>query len=182
MADYIPTEWQHEDTKYSRSEYQYGEAKVHKDLIRKDIGKTIITYNDVHEKVRTLPKTKLIKDQVNKDRGFKIDKNEASVQMKIKNDHLNSENTRWVPGYSMGAKFIQGPNKQYNTVIPKNTIIRSHVETEKKKIINGLKRIDEIKPNKQLDKNPLITGNREITNYTPVNSIVQPVIRVYNMP
>lgn len=182
MADYIPTEWQQGDTKYSRSEYQDGEANVHKDLIRKNIGKTIVTYNEVHEKVRTLPKTKLIKDQVNKDRGFKIDKTGASVQMKIKNDHLNSENTRWIPGYSMGTKFIQEPNKQYNEVIPKNTIIRSHVESEKKKIINGLRGIDEIIPSKQLNKNPLISSNREITNYTPVHSIVQPVIRVYNMP
>ena len=88
----------------------------------------------------------------------------------------------WIPGYSMGTKFIQEPNKQYNAVIPKNNIIRSHVDSEKKKIIHGLRGIDEVKPSKQLDKNPLISSNREITNFTPVHSIVQPVIRVYNMP
>ena len=102
--------------------------------------------------------------------------------MKLKNDHLNSQNSMWIPGYSMGTKFIQDNNKQYNTVIPKNNIIRSHVETERKKIISGLTGIDEVTPSKQLDQNPLISSNREITNYTPVHSIVQPVIRVYNMP
>lgn len=181
MADDIPTEWQ-QVSKFSKREYQDNSAKIDKNLIRQNTEKTFVTYNDIHEKVRTIPKSKLIKDQVNKNRGFNIDKTEASVQMKLKNDHLNSQNSMWIPGYSMGTKFIQDNNKQYNTVIPKNNIIRSHVETERKKIISGLTGIDEVTPSKQLDQNPLISSNREITNYTPVHSIVQPVIRVYNMP
>jgi len=184
MADYIPTDWQHAlggFSKNSKREYQDNASKIDAELIRKP-GKKIVTYTDVHEKARTLPKTKLMKDQVNKTRGFQIDKTETPVQMTIKNDHLNSENTRWVPGYSMGTQFMEGSNREYNMITPKHNIIGPHKSRSHRKIINSLDGVDSVNPRKQLTQTPLFANDRVITNHTPIAPIEQPMIRVYNTP
>jgi len=178
----IPTEWQSQlgsIEKNSKRQLQNAAKEIDNDLIRRIEPEQIITYDTIVQKNRTLNPGPLIKNQVNKNRGFDIDKTETPVQMIIKDEEriIDMSNTL---GFTMGSQYVQSQNREFNYVKPKNNIMNTHRDKKKPEIINQLNVVSRVKPKKILIKNNMYDADREITNYTPIHPIAQPIIRVYN--
>ncbi len=178
----IPIEWQQSLgslEKNSKRELQNAAKSIDNNLIRRDKPKKVITFDEVVQKNRTLNPGPLIKNQVNKNRGFYIDKTETPVNMKIKDEEriIDMSST---PGFTMGSQYIQPQDREFNYVKPKNNIMNTHKDKKKPEIINQLNVVSRVEPKKILMKNNMYDADREITNYTPIHTIDQPIIRVYN--
>ena len=174
----IPTEWRRGIgglAENSKLEYQAAAAGVDAGLIRKTGNRQIVTYDVIHEKTRTLPKSQLVKPQRNRDRGFYTDKTETPVQMKIKNQDLN---TLVTPGFSTGIQYRKKQNRVFENISSKNSITSEHRTKDSVNIISQLNNITRVEPKKSLYKAPLFDPDREITNFTPISIIDQPVIRI----
>tara|TARA_B100000902_G_scaffold219903_1_gene208856 strand:- start:952 stop:1509 length:558 start_codon:yes stop_codon:yes gene_type:complete len=179
----FPTEWQqnlYRINKYSKAEMQEEGDKIHHDIVTVRPRENIVTYEPIRQKTRTLEPGRIIKPQVNKNRGFKIDKTEKPALMIVKPDSKIIEMTS-TPGFSLGTQHQKSYNREFNSVVPKNTIIRSHREVNKPKIISQEKGVAPVKPKKLFTKNNIFDTDREITNYTPIHTIQQPMSRVYTL-
>jgi len=178
----IPTEWQQSLgtlEKNSKLRMQAAATAIDTELIRRDAPRQIVTYEPISQKTRTLPPGPLVKKQVNKLRGFNTDKTQTPVQMSVKetNRVIDMTNT---PGFSMGNQYTQSHNREFNYVAPKNTILYTHKDKSVPEIVSQLRGIREVKPKKSMKTSNLYDTDREITNYTPIQPIDQPVVRVYN--
>jgi len=178
----FPTEWQqplYRLNKYSKAEMQDETNKLDHDIVTVRPRENIVTYESVRQKTRTLQPGPIIKPQVNKDRNFNLDKTQKPALMSIKPDDriIDMSST---PGFSMGRQYIQSHNREFNYVAPKNGIIRAHREVNKPKVISQTN-VARVNPRKLLRKTNMFDTDREITNYTPIHSIVQPSERVYNI-
>ena len=179
----FPTEWQaplYRLNKYSKAEMQEEGDKIHHDIVTVRPRENIVTYEPVRQKTRTLQPGPIIKPQVDKDRNFRIDKTKKPALMSIKPEYkiINMTST---PGFSLGTQHGQSNDREFNYVFPKNNIIRDHREVNKPKIISQEKGIARTQPKKLLRQDNMFDGNREITNYTPIHRIEQPMSRVYTL-
>lgn len=176
----IPQQWKRGTNnltkKSSRLEYQTLSALVDSQVsINTEPSRPlIVTYNDIHQTSRTIGPRKLIKDQVNKERGFLIDKTEKPVQMIINNSDVN---TLVTPGFATGKLFLKRDNYfDYSEVVPKNSItVIEGYKPDDKQYVSQLQSLIQIKPKKTLDKSPLYDADRNITNFTPIQPIEQDV-------
>lgn len=175
----IPTEWRRGMgglAENSKLEYQEGAAIVDAGIIRKTGNRRIITYDDIHEKTRTLPKSKIVNPQRNRDNsGFYADKTETPVQMKIKSHDLS---TLVTPGFATGTQHGKSENRVFEQISAKNSITSEHRIKDSVNIISQLDNMTRVEPKKALYHAPLFDPDREVTNYTPISIIDQPVIRV----
>lgn len=180
----IPKEWQQSLgtlEKNSKLLMQAAAGAIDTDLIRRDVPRQIVTYEPIVQKTRTLPPGPLLKRQVNKVRGFNMDKTQPPVQMSLKeNDRVIDMSS--TPGFSLGSQHTQSHNREYNYVTPKNNIINTHQDKSRPKIVSQLVGVKGVKPGKILRTSNIYDPDREITNYTPIHQIDQPLVRVYNTP
>ena len=179
----FPTEWQpplYRLNKYSKAEMQEEGDKIHHNIVTTIPRQNIVTYEPIRQKTRTLEPGPIIKPQVNKDRNFKIDKTKKPALMSVKPEYkiINMSST---PGFSLGTQYSQSNDREFNYVFPKNNIIREHREVIKPKIMSQEKGIARIQPKKLLRQNNMFDNDREITNYTPIHIIEQPMSRVYTL-
>ena len=73
----IPVEWKQHLTgadKDAKLDYQTNLGNIDKQLIRPEKTKNIVTYDEIQQKTRTIQPGPIIKPQVNKNRGFSVDK------------------------------------------------------------------------------------------------------------
>tara|TARA_B100000927_G_scaffold178285_1_gene143612 strand:+ start:9905 stop:10462 length:558 start_codon:yes stop_codon:yes gene_type:complete len=179
----FPTEWQqnlYKLNKHSKAEMQEEGDKIHHDIVTVRPRENIITYQPIIQKTRTLEPKRIIKPQVNKSRNFNIDKTEKPALMIVKPDEkiIDMGST---PGFSLGTQHDKSYDRDFNSIVPKNTIIRAHRDINKPKIIGQEKGVVPVKPKKLFTKNNLFDPDREITNYTPIHTIQQPISRVYTI-
>lgn len=179
----FPTEWQqplYRLNKYSKAEMQDETNNIDHSIVTVRPRENIVTYEPVRQKTRTLQPGPIIKPQVNKDRNFNLDKTQKPALMSIKPDDkiIDMSST---PGFSMGTQYTQSHNREFNYVTPKNNIIRAHREVNKPKVISQERGVARVNPRKLLRKTNMFDTDREITNYTPIHSIEQPLVRVYNV-
>mgnify|MGYP005725227351 CR=1 FL=1 len=178
----IPQEWQQSLgilEKNSKLRMQAAATEIDTDLIRRDAPRQIVTYEPIVQKSRTLPPGPLLKRQVNKVRGFNMDKTQTPVQMLVKENNRVIDMTS-TPGFSMGSQYTQSHNREFNYVTPKHNIINPHQDISAPEIISQLRGVKRVKPRKLLSTSNIYDPDREITNYTPIHQIDQPLMRVYN--
>jgi len=180
----IPEEWKQSlgyTEKNSKRQLQNAANDIDSHIINREEPRKIVTYEDVVQKNRTLNPGPLIKQQVNKNRGFKVDKTTTPSQMIIKNAERMIDMTS-IPSFSIGNQYNRSYDREFNYVNPKNNILNAHMDKEQPKIINPLNVTTRVQPKKVLMKTNVYDTDREITNYTPIHKIDQPIIRVYNTP
>ena len=176
----IPVEWKQNlsgENKDSKLDYQTNLGNIDKQLIRTKKSTNIVTYDEIRQKTRTIQPGPIIKPQVNKNRGFSIDKTQKPPNMGVKDIHKEIDMTL-VPSFSTGVQLNKKESREYDLVTPKNIITNTHKNKQRPNIINQLHGVSSVEPRKILRKTPIIDSAREITNYTPINTINQPVIQL----
>jgi len=176
----IPVEWKQHLTgadKNAKLDYQTNLGNIDKELIRTKKPANIVTYDKIQQKTRTIPPGPIIKPQVNKNRGFSIDKTQKPPNMDVKDINKEIDMTL-VPSFSTGVRLKKKESREYDLVTPKNIINNTHKDKPRPNIIDQLHGVSSVEPRKILRKTPMIDSAREITNYTPIHTINQPVIQL----
>ena len=176
----IPVEWKQQlsgANKNAKIDYQTNLGNIDKQLIRPKKTKNIVTYDEIQQKTRTIPPGPIIKPQVNKNRGFSVDKTEKPPNMNVKNTDREIDMTL-IPSFSTGVKLKKNDTREYDLVTPKNIINNTHKNKSRPNIISQLHGALAVEPKRILRKTPMLDSAREINNYTPIHKIDQPIIQI----